>query len=122
MAEPAIDLFHQPTDTVDPLWLSAPTDPLETAFAKFHRDNPLIYTELEKRVLRLADMPKVHRIGIAFVFEAIRYDETVRTQGDAWKLNNNHRALYARLLLHRQPQLADKLETRERHPGAFRRA
>lgn len=122
MGEPALDLFHQPTADHDPLWLQNPTDKIETAFAAFHRANPAIYLELEQRCLRLQFNPRAKRIGVALLFESMRYDQLAETTGDDYKLNNNYRALYARLLIHRQPWLATRLEIRERHPGAFRRA
>lgn len=122
MAEPARDLWHQATDGPDPLWLSSPTDRIQEAFAKFHQANPHIYDELEARCLQLQHNPRAKRIGIALLFESMRFDHLVDSIGDDYKLNNNYRALYARLLIHRQPWLASRLETRERHPGAFRRA
>lgn len=49
------------------------------------------------------------------IFEVMRYQWWIATDtSDEFKLNNNYRALYARLLLYRNPRLADVIEIRER--------
>lgn len=119
MADAARDLWHQDTSERggDPLWLAQPTDDIEVAFVAFHQANRGVYAELETRALTLGAFPTIRRIGIAQLFEAMRYDHALRTAGEDWKLNNNYRALYVRLLLHHQPHLAGKFELRARHPG-----
>lgn len=38
-----------------------------------------------------------HRnIGVALIFERIRWESMIRTEGEPFKLNNNYRSIYAR--------------------------
>ena len=97
----------------NPDWLIAPMSPIEHAFQAFHAENPGVYELLEGAALA-AHTSGARRLGIAKLVEDIRYRSDVRTAGDAFKMNNNFRALYARLLIHRHPELEAVLSTRER--------
>lgn len=97
----------------DPSWLIAPMSPIEHAFADFHARNRHVYHAIEQAALE-AHQKGVRRLGIAKLVEDIRHDAQLRTQHEDFKLNNNFRALYARLLIHRHAALADMLATRER--------
>ena len=85
---------------------------LEERFEAFHRLNPHIYQELVGRGLALREKG-IRRFGIAALFEAMRYDVAVRTGGDTYKLNNNYKAFYARLIMSNVVALKDFFETRE---------
>jgi hypothetical protein len=87
------------------------TRQLAAAFAAFHAANPDVYAELKDRALRLHAMGR--SFGIATIYEALRYDRMLETDGDAFKLNNNWRAFYARLLLRDHPELRNTIHTRE---------
>lgn len=87
---------------------------LEAAFMSFHVDNPQVYAELVERARRWKRAG--HRHGsINMLFEAIRYDFGVRVgeSGDGFRLNNNHRAYYARLIMRRELDLDGFFETRD---------
>lgn len=101
-----------PVDDRRPLWLRNPQTAIEQDFAEFHEENPQVLAELEERATRLLNRG-VSRIGIALLFEAMRYSR-LETTGQDYKLNNNFRALYARLMVHRHPELRDVIELRER--------
>lgn len=96
-----------------PAWLTSPRTPLERRFADFHARNPHILAELERRALRLLAVG-ASRIGVKALWESMRYDAMVRTDTREWKLNNDFTALYARLLIERNAQLATVIETRRR--------
>lgn len=49
-------------------------------------------------------------IGVALIFERIRWESMVRTEGDPFKLNNNYRSIYARRFMAEHPE----------HEGVFR--
>jgi hypothetical protein len=96
----------------DPAWLTAPATLLEKRFAVFHKANPNVYHRLQQRALEFAGRGR-QRIGIAELAEELRYDQDLRTHGEPFKLNNSFRALYARLLIYRNPTLlAGVIETR----------
>jgi hypothetical protein len=52
------------------------------------------------------------RIGVALVWERIRWESLLRTQGEAWKLNNDYRALYARRFMNDHPEARGLFEVR----------
>jgi hypothetical protein len=95
--------------------------PLYDKFARFHAENPhvlqllLTYAEQLERAGR-------RRYGIASLFERIRWHVAVETHDPAtdWKLNNSHRAYYARLLVLLRPSLDAVIERRQLAPGRTR--
>ena len=80
-------------------------------FAAFHEQNPQVY-RLIVRIARQAKALGARRFGIAACFERLRW-VYLETHGDIYKLNNTYRAFYARLVMDREPDLADLFETRE---------
>lgn len=84
---------------------------IDEAFAAFHAENPHVYAELKMLALR-ARRRGASRIGIGMLFEVLRWRRTLRTDGDDFKLNNNYRSRYARML-NTEPELAGCFETRE---------
>lgn len=83
---------------------------IDEAFARFHADNPQVYDELRMLAVR-ARRRGARRIGIAMLFEVLRWRHTLRTDGRDFKLNNNYRSRYARMLMD-EPELAGCFETR----------
>jgi hypothetical protein len=107
-------LADEPVDSENPLWLVAPETEIEKAFALWHRDHPAVYAALEAAALS-QQRDGAHRLGIAKLVEDIRYNPGIRPRdGEAFRLNNNYRSLYARLLVHRHPSLAPLFVLRER--------
>jgi hypothetical protein len=96
---------------------SPPQTRLEREFQEFNAQNPHVYLELERRAARLI-RAGVRRIGIALLYESARYDHAVQTNGEPFKLNNNHRAFYARMLIQRNPAWAGIIETRRSQADA----
>lgn len=82
-------------------------------FAAFHAANPHVYDGL--RVLAL-DLLRagVRRFGVGLLYERLRWERAIRTGGDTFTLNNDFRALYARLLVDDVPSLAGALRMRQR--------
>jgi hypothetical protein len=89
----------------------------ERAFWEFHSQNPHIYEQLERLALQLR-RSGVHRWGMKALWEVCRYELVLRTSASArsFRLNNNHTAYYARLLMERNAELADFFEVRQ-HRG-----
>jgi hypothetical protein len=88
------------------------TSHLEQAFWDFHRANPHVYDRLVA-MSRQARRAGVSRLGIARLFEVLRWEHMVRTGGDLFKLNNNHRSYYARLIMDRNPELDGLFQIRQ---------
>lgn len=89
-----------------------PTQTITERFWAFHHANPHVADALEDLALDLIRRGR-KRIGIAMLFETLRW-HSLRTEGDEYRLNNSYRALYARLLADRHPDLCDAFETRKR--------
>lgn len=83
---------------------------IQQAFLRFHSENVSVYLEL--RDLALEYQRTGVYVGIAHLFEVLRHNRWLRTRGDQFKLNNNYRSRYARLLMSEEPELADYFETR----------
>ena len=83
---------------------------LAQSFREFHDANPHVYTRL--RDLALSYLARHLFVGVGHLYEVVRY-ERFQTTGDWFKLNNNHRSRYARLLMECEPRLKDYFETRE---------
>ena len=81
-------------------------------FAQFHRENPHVYRQLVK-LCRQAKRSGRDRWSINGVFEVLRWS-TMITTGDDFKLNNDYRADYARLVMAQEPELNGFFETRSR--------
>lgn len=88
-------------------------DTIAQRFEAFHAANPVVYRELRTMALNIKRQG-TRRYGIAGLFEVLRYRYSLQTGGDSFKLNNDFRALYARLLMDSEPELVDFFETRER--------
>ena len=89
-------------------------DHIEREFWEFHNKHPEVYHQLT----RLARQWRANgraKLGIATIYEVLRWNSHVNQERDGgFKLNNNHKALYARLIMEREPDLDGVFETRER--------
>lgn len=88
-------------------------DTIEDRFARFNKANPQVYSALREMALTLKDQG-IRHYGIAALFEVLRFSRAMQTGGDAYKLNNDYRALYARRLMEEEPELAGFFELRQR--------
>lgn len=84
---------------------------IRSRFRAFHAENPLVYHEL---VALAKDLRRRghDRIGIGMLFEVLRWKRMLATRGDEFKLNNDYRSRYARLIMFREPDLRGIFETR----------
>lgn len=85
---------------------------IEQDFWNFHRANPHVYDRLVQ-MCREAKGRGVRKLGIGMLFEVLRWEHMLRTAGDAFKLNNNYRSYYARLIMERNSDLRGIFETRQ---------
>ncbi len=84
---------------------------LQAAFEKFHADNPRVYEVLED--LAGAWLAEHASIGVGMLWEVMRWELGTRTTATDYRLNNNYRSRYARLLLARHPEWTGRIKTRE---------
>ena len=96
------------------LSLIRPTGTIQEQFETFHNANPWVYTELVSMARQLK--AKGHRkVGIGMLFEVLRWNYLLRTNdpNSGFKLNNNMRSRYARLIMDTESDLTGVFETRE---------
>lgn len=89
-------------------------EPLADQFARYHKANPKVYNRLVEMARELKAMG-VQQYGLAALWEALRYESltTQKTDGMPFKLSNNHRAYYARLIHDQESDLAGFFRLRE---------
>jgi hypothetical protein len=111
------------TDPPAALWPEPPTFvapqgprpiTIQERFEAFHAANPWVYEALVK--LALDFVARGHRrIGIGMLVEVVRWQYGRQTSDptSGFKVNNNYRSRYARMIEARVPELAGMFETRE---------
>ncbi|ANP53666.1 hypothetical protein J2Z21_009351 [Streptomyces griseochromogenes] len=87
---------------------------IQERFEAFHQLNPWILRHLEALTADCVERG-LTRIGIGMLFEVLRWQYGIATQGEPWKLNNDFRSRYVRLLLELHPEWSSLFETRKIH-------
>jgi hypothetical protein len=87
---------------------------LEMAFWKFHEKNPKVYDWMvqfasEFRVMR----GPTAKLGAKMLYERVRWEINLGDWERTFKLNNNHTAFYARLMMLQEPKLKDIFKVRK---------
>lgn len=86
---------------------------LQRRFESFHRENEHVLDE----IIKIARDLKRHgfkKTGMKLIFERLRWLHALKTKGDdEYKLNNNHTAFYARVVMLLCPDLDSFFRTRE---------
>jgi hypothetical protein len=89
-------------------------DRIELDFKQFHFEHPEVYTQLVS-LARQWQRNGTAKLGIATLFEVLRWNSHLNPDKDGgYKLNNNYRALYARLIMEQEQDLNGLFEIRER--------
>lgn len=83
---------------------------MEIKFWDFHYKNPHVLEALRSILRRVRSAGK-QQYGVAAMFERLRWISEFETVGDFYKLNNNHRSFYTRLI-DREPEFAGMLQKR----------
>lgn len=89
-----------------------PPPTMAERFEAFHAGNPHIYDILVRLARQWIRQTGRRRLGIAALWERMRWELSVSTTDETPKLNNDHKAFYARLIMAQEPDLADLFETR----------
>jgi|TARA_R110000824_G_scaffold3953_11_gene18856 hypothetical protein len=89
---------------------------LEREFWEFHVAHPEVYRYLVTFARQW--LHSGNRVcGIAMLFERVRWEMGIVSETDP-KVNNNHRAFYARLIMEREPDLAGMFRLRQQRAQA----
>jgi len=82
-------------------------------FLKFHKDNPRVYKEIVS-IARTMKHRGVKIMGIALIFERLRWLHFMEVLTDEpYKLSNDFRAEYSRLIMSSEKDLTGFFRTRE---------
>lgn len=87
---------------------------MDQQFREFHEANPKVYAEL-LALTRQAHERGRKKIGIGMLFEVLRWNRFIQTSDPDFKLNNNWRSRYARMIMELNPGLDGIFETRGLH-------
>ena len=80
---------------------------LEEKFLEFHAKHPEVYSALSRFAHQWRDRKGPDaRLGIKMVIERVRWELALGARDETPRLNNNHSAFYARLLMAQEPALA----------------
>lgn len=89
---------------VHPEALEDREDRVRRAFAEYHREHPWVAARLVSITTRYKKAGR--RRGIGFFFEVLRHERLMESaDSDGFKLNNNFRSRYARLIEREHPEL-----------------
>lgn len=81
-------------------------------FDRFHRENPRVYQVLVRLAREWIHRTGRHKLGIATLYERTRWEIAITTSDPDYKLNNNWRAYYARLIMLTEPDLDELFDLR----------
>lgn len=89
-------------------------DAEETKFREYHKKNPHVYAKLREFALAAVAAGRTH-LAINMLHERVRWYTAVEApeRGEPWKLGNNYRPYYSRLLMELEPCLKGFFVTRE---------
>jgi len=87
---------------------------LKQKWWEFHKANPQVYELFKRFTFEALRSGRKHYSAYA-IFQRIRWHSEIETQGDDFKLNNNHQPYYARLFMHDHPQYDGFFKTRGLH-------
>jgi hypothetical protein len=85
---------------------------IEARFRRFHSDNPHVLAELEALAASWFESGK-GTVGIGFLCEILRWNRSLKTKThDEFKINNDFRAHYARMIIGRNPSWEGRIRVR----------
>jgi len=90
--------------TIRPIVATTRCGRIDEDFAVFDAANPQVFAALEKLAIRYSCGGKT-RIGIKFLWELLRYEYRIATNGAPFSLDNRYTSRYVRKLLATHPEL-----------------
>jgi hypothetical protein len=89
------------------------TETAASKFTRFHNNNPEVYETLVRLAREWVRRTGRHKLGIASLFERTRWEIAIATSDADFKLNNNYRSWYARLIMHQEKDLIGIFDLRK---------
>jgi len=94
---------------------------IRQAFIEFNKANPGVYEQFSKQALRGVYHGK-KKLGAKNIIEYIRWEMSLKTTDQNFKINNNFATHYARLFVSNNPEHKDRFsfrKLRSEEPGPF---
>lgn len=88
-------------------------------FEEFHRRNPTVYRTLVRLAREWVNSTGRNKVGIGALYEVARWQIAIDTNDPDYKINNDFRAYYSRLIMAQEPDLADLFELRRSKADQF---
>ena len=85
---------------------------IQRKFETFNQQNPVVYRELV-RLARIAKVAGINSYSAKAMLETLRFNFTLKRQGNSFKINNNFTSRYARLIEKKESDLQGFFETRK---------
>lgn len=83
-------------------------------FVANHQARPEIYDTIVAECRRWRDQYGMKKVGIAFIWERLRYIYVIKKRlGEEFRLNNNYKGAYARVVMYNEPDLEGFITIRE---------
>lgn len=79
-----------------------PSDKLEK-FKEWHRDNPHVYKKFKELAHEMKKTGR-SRYSAETIINVLRWHTDLSTQGGEFKISNDYRSIYARLLAYQYPE------------------
>lgn len=83
---------------------------IQQRFVAFHAANPQVYETLVRLAREAIAADK--KVGIGLLWEVMRWELLMKTSDSEYRLNNNYRSRYARLIGLQEPDLEDLFSIR----------
>ena len=84
----------------------------QAAWQEFHDANPGVYSLVERFTKQAIDAGYKH-YGMMSILQRVRWHTMIETDGDSFKINNNHAPYYARHFMQENPQYDGFFRTRK---------
>lgn len=88
-----------------------PEATIQERFEAFHAANPWVLTFLEGRTREWLASGR-SRLGIGMLTELLRWEYGRQTTGDVFKISNDYRSRYVRLMIQRNPEWREVFVTK----------
>jgi len=89
-------------------------DSIPERFKRFHAANPHVYDALVNLARRFRERRGESKIGIGMLYEVLRWNYYMTTESeDDYKLSNDFRACYARLIMQKEADLKGIFQTKQ---------
>lgn len=95
---------------------SATQENLLTRFARFHHENPVVYTLFKQFAMRIVQRG-LRKTSAWLIMNRIRWEINVETYGDEFKICNDYFAPYARMFIAEHPEHRDLFNIKRMKPG-----